>query len=189
MINVVSGKTSFNNSLEIDSNTFFIENLGENGLEEFIDYIQELVLTEPVTILDATDEIKIDEEEILYFKYNVKNLKSAKLEVTLQNNQGETQMSLSFENRNPDFENPDDEEDASLQNILNLKTTVKESVDIPLQLSSTLYIAVKGIQNSNIFKIQVTEIKQTSSAVSNFKLSNTFFNSILILIVFIISFN
>ncbi|CAF0725536.1 unnamed protein product [Brachionus calyciflorus] len=180
--NIVMGNFNIDEIKDLDSKTYFLQNLDQNSLPDFVLNIQQYLAKESALIPKNTDEITLDEDETKYFRYSLENINSKKIIIILENLIGNSELYISFTNRYPDLEFNDKNDDDYEYNIYNMnetkelkirKSIIQQELDV-IEKSTEIFIAVVGMDIENGFKIRIIE-KTFNNNYSNINKSSPMF--------------
>ena len=148
------------NGIASDNNVFLLDNY--NAALKAIEDIKQSSCREPAIIPAITNLMNVDQDSYKYFAYPLSSSESKTIYLNVEITDGDVKVFYSFDVKNPNdlvYDSVDmvkKKRDASL---------VQEfSIQRPDMNSTRLYIGIKGLNNLNVFKIEISNVSRTISA-------------------------
>lgn len=145
-----------------------------SSVENIVNDISSLSCTEPAVIPNTTVNITIPKDAFRYFRIPLSGYENCS-EVTVTTREGETKLFTSFEKRNPN--------DLEVDGTQATGDAIQASADGQAVLivspnSTSLYIGVKGVEDVNVFSINVEFFSPVDGVLFDYSSFCEFFNHV-----------
>jgi hypothetical protein len=165
---------------------YFLDDIDEERLGDFSLSIQNQVTSGSVKINQFTTELKIGYEETKIFKFHIEASNVKNIQVLVEIISGEIKIESLFDSENGRYDlggiqrligvkhQTLIEKYSNISSSINQSKTSSESIllDVPIY-SKNLYLTINGIDEFNVFKMNVTSFKSniSNSAFNSFRLN------------------